>query len=213
MTTPKRFLLLSLPLVLICISYMLNNYANSKNKLKKIYLMGVIILIVYNHKGILYGVNYSAPHWNRPVRNDYESINYLLKNVDSEFLVLNDPNAIGQYINSFRLQNVVYDRSLLNNKNDENKFYLNRARECIYIIKNPSDYNQSFQILKKYGIKYIIMSSSNKCLDYDLINSVKKTKLKYEKYLNIYDENPNLRLLHETKYTRVYEVIYYTGLL
>ena len=169
--------------------------------------MGVIILIIYNHMGILYGVNYSASNWNRPVGNDYESINYLLKNVNSEFLVLNDPNAIGQCINSFRLQNVVYDRSLLNNKNDENKFYLNRARECIYIIKNPSDYNQSYQILKKYAIKYIIMSSSNRCLDYNLINYVEKSKLEYEKYLNIYDENPNLRLLHETEYTRVYEVI------
>ncbi|MFW9877337.1 MAG: hypothetical protein ACFFG0_29970 [Candidatus Thorarchaeota archaeon] len=147
--------------------------------------------------------------WNfKPGSDDYKVVEWINHNIDKNKLILNDPSYAGLYILTFTYRNVVFFRQLSMWERDDgdlnNTFYAQRTYECMSIFQDPLNFNKSKEIIQKYNISFIFISSSN--LYFDYINRESKTRSPFssEELIEIYNQSSYLKLKYIIGNSAVY---------
>ncbi|RLG10858.1 hypothetical protein DRN73_06830 [Candidatus Pacearchaeota archaeon] len=212
---PHRFFLLVVGLSYLIFPILLIKTLSRLNKKALITdyrVMITYLLIILFFPTLNVFCSYRYPSGNRPTDTDYEGIVWIIKNTTSEELVLNDKTFTGLYLTSFRAQYVINSRNieiwLFKGKRLENKDMKRRILEANEIFENPGDYERVSEIIKKYDIQYIFISSDDYYIDYCSEEATwKKREYPQEVYFYYFDKNPYLIQVYRKGKTGVYKVI------
>jgi len=132
--------------------------------------------------------------------NDYTALLWIHYNVPPDDLILNDLSIPSLWILSISVKNVTYSRILGSTERD-------RARELYNIWEKPYEEYTVYQLLKKYNVRYVFVTSEPGCYDAIEIRSKYIPKpFTPEEYVQIFDTYPFLKIVFRLGLTTVYKV-------
>lgn len=215
---PHRFFLLVIGLSYLILPILLTKTFSKLNKKRLITdyrVMTTYLLIILFFPTLNIFCSYDFPSGNRPSGTDYEGIVWLITNSTSDEVVLNDKTFTGLYLTSFRAQSVINSRNIMTwifkGKKLDNKDMKNRILEANEIFEFPEDYEKVGEILRKYNIRYIFISSDDYYADYwnlgrnESLATLKEREYPQEVYFLHFDRNPYLIEVYKKEKTGIYK--------
>jgi len=134
---------------------------------------------------------------------DFEALEWIDKNVHQNELILDDMSYSSHYLISLSLKNVTYNLWTT-------RAYTKRAKDLLIIWKDPRNKDEIFNMLKKYNVKYILLTSEPNYYADAILGGDKKYKQKLYKpstYAQIFDNYNFLRVVFSKGNTRIYMVV------
>lgn len=134
---------------------------------------------------------------------DYMVLFWLRENIASKDLILNDYSYVSLYLLSFSIKNVTSYQSLGSSEDRQ------RATDAHNFWKKPNDYVLFSELVNKYDIKYVLVTSESGYLDWIGVGGDNQYKPKPfgNRTKLVFDNNPYVKILFETEYAGIYKVI------
>lgn len=135
-----------------------------------------------------------------PNEEEYRAMAWIERNVPSDALVLNDMTWAGHYVPAFGLKNQV--SFPYRNWPDD---MLKRMDDCRLVFDNPGNYTLVHNLIEKWQIKYIYVTSSNIYPDFSGIEfELVHRWWDSAEILAFFDKNPDLQAEFRTERVGVY---------
>jgi len=140
-------------------------------------------------------ITYKFGSWKirgKMLTDDFETLIWMSENIPSTDILLNDRSFSGEWILSFSIKNVI------------NMRFRSRA-ESNQIFDNPANYSLARDLIMKYNISYIFVSSSNLYYDRDSESYQRRWPRTSSEYIQMFDNNIYLKAVYRTGNSGVYE--------
>ncbi len=174
--------------------------------LNPIFISAIAGLLIFN--GAVY-FNAQIAVWGFPQGEDYSAIIWILDNVDTEDLILNDRSFFGLYLPAFGIKNVIHLRELQYSPNSEApyafpSFMLQRIHESAVVFDDPGNLALVHSVIEKWQIKYVFVGSDNLYYDYWQDGRYERREHSTLSLLRSLDENPDLTPVFRLESVGVY---------
>lgn len=134
--------------------------------------------------------------------DDYIALYWILYHIPREDLILTDLSWTSFWILSYSVKNVTYSRIMSGAE-------LERAKDLLTIWQRPYENNTIYNLLKKYNIKYIFVTSERGYYDDWKLGGSGRYRAKPftpRKYISIFDSYSYLKIAFRSGFTTVYKV-------
>jgi len=135
-----------------------------------------------------------------PNEEEYEAMAWIEKNVPFDALLLNDMTWAGHYVPAFGLKNQISFpyRSWPDDM-------LRRMDDCRQVLDDPANYTLLHNLIERWQIKYIYITSTNiypdfSGIEFELVHRWWDSK----EILALFDQNPDMRVEFRTERVGVY---------
>lgn len=132
-------------------------------------------------------------------QTDFESLEWINKNVPSDALIMNDGSYVSRYAESLSLKNMT-------NWIWAESAFPERASDLFAIWNDPRNEPYITGMLKKYNVSYIFSTSERIYIGRDILWVSRPYDP--EIYAKIFDEYPFLEAVYKSGSTRIYKVVH-----
>jgi hypothetical protein len=133
-------------------------------------------------------------------KDDFAALEWINKNINNNDLILNDGSHISNYLLGLSIKNLTHHPWA-------QFVYTKRFKDLQKIWQNPKDEKYILETLKKYNVRYILLTSEWGYQLYGENFGYYAKPYSAEEYARIFDQYPFLQVVFKSGSTRVYKVI------
>jgi uncharacterized membrane protein len=133
-------------------------------------------------------------------KDDFAALEWINKNINNTDLILNDGSHISNYLLGLSIKNLTHHPWA-------QFVHAKRFKDLQKIWQNPKDEKYILETLKKYNVRYILLTSEWGYQLYGENFGYYAKPYSAEEYARIFDQYPFLQVVFKSGSTRVYKVI------